>query len=788
MATREPGPDMPTGHGDLPTEGDAPPGSEAWRRLAFSRAPIAICLTELETGLFLDANDAYCRLIECSRGELIGRRATDIGIWARLADRREFVAQVRRHGTVRDREVSAVARNGRPFTVLMDADLIEVGGRECLLTSLRDVTGQRDAERARRQVEEKFLKAFRASPDAVTLTRMSDGHFIDVNEGFEAMTGFTRAETIGRTSADLNLWCDLATREQVMGMLNATGRVRDLQRPFRRKDGSLIHCSFSAEMTEIGGERCLVAVTRDLSERVRAEAALRESAERYRLVAEGSGQLIYDFDFASRRSTWTGAVERVTGYAPVEFAGVDADAWRRMIHPDDLAAALEIFQRASERRETYRARYRLRRKDGGYATLEETGFFLTDAAGEVVRMLGLIDDVTERERLAAELVQAQKMETVGRLAGGVAHDFNNLLTVILGQLALLEGETGVSTEGRAALTEAMHAADMAADLTRQLLTASRQQPLERCPLDLRDVIEGMASLLGRTLGEDVRMVARIVDNLPPVMADRGSIEQVLLNLCVNARDAMEHGGLLEVEASPVSIDEAYLRGHPKARAGAFVRISVSDTGCGITPELLPRIFEPFFTTKPVGAGTGLGLATVYAILTQHEGWIEVDSTVGRGSVFRAYVPVSPERPPEPVRERTASRDKPGAGERVLLVEDEVAVRRFVEALLVRNGFRVITAASGREAIDDWEEERARFDLLVTDVVMPERVSGPQLAAYFRDHDVQVPVIFMSGYRAGALDEVSADRGEYFIAKPFRVEEFLGVVRAALGKITPPATA
>jgi len=780
---RESGPATPPpGTGAASAERDAASESEAWRRLAFSRAPTAICLTELESGLFLDANEAYCRMIEVERDDLIGRRATEIGIWARLDDRRTFIEQVRKTGRIRDREVSAVTRSGRAFTTLMDADLVEVDGRACLLTSLRDVSRQLETERVRRQVEEKFLKAFRASPDAVTLTRMSDGHFIDVNEGFELMTGYTRQETIGRTSADLHLWCDLPTRDAVMRQLGETGRVRDLERPFRRKDGTFVVCSFSAEVTEIGGEPCVVAVTRDLTERVRAEAALRESEERYRLVTERIGQLIYDFDFASRANTWTGAIERVTGYTAAEFSRVDADAWRAMIHPDDLASALEVFQRASARRETYRARYRLRRKDGTFATVEESGFFIAGATGEVVRMLGIIDDVTERERLAGELMQAQKMETVGRLAGGVAHDFNNLLTVILGQLALLDVDAGVSGEGRAALTEAMHAAEMAADLTRQLLTASRQQPIERCPLDLGDVIEGMASLLGRTLGEDVKMLARSAADLPPVFADRGSVEQVLLNLCVNARDAMTQGGLLEIDASCVAIDEAYQRAQPQARLGRFVRITVSDTGCGIAPEHLPRIFEPFFTTKPVGAGTGLGLATVYAILKQHEGWIEVESTVGRGSVFRAYLPVSEQRPPVPVRERAPVRGKVGAGQTVLLVEDELAVRRFVEALLVRNGFRVITASSGREALELWEDERRAFDLLVTDVVMPERVSGPQLAVRFRELGVRVPVIFMSGYRAGALDDVSADRGEYFIAKPFRVEEFLDVVRAAMAHL------
>jgi len=753
--------------------------AEARRELAFSRAPIALSISELETGRFIDVNDAYCRITEFAREELVGKTSTELGIWARPEDRQELVAELQRQGRVRDREISGITRAGRPVVVLMDADVAEVGGRGCLLTSLRDVTEQRKAERAMRLSEAKFAKAFRASPDAVTLTRLSDARFIDVNEGFEQMTGYTRTEAIGRSSLDLDLWVDAPTRGSVLHAVQAIGGVRDLERPFRRKDGRLIVCSFSAEVAEINGERCLIAVTRDLSERKRAEDALRESEERYRLVTERIGQLIYDFDFASRTNTWAGAIERVTGYTPAEFAVVDAQAWRGMIHPDDVAQALAIFLRASERRETYRARYRLRRKDGDYATVEENGFFISNAAGGVVRMLGIIDDVTERERLAGELLQAQKMETVGRLAGGVAHDFNNLLTVILGQLAQAAGEPGLSVAARQALTETLHAADMAADLTRQLLTASRQQPIERRPLDLTEVIDGMASLLGRTLGEDLQMIVRTEPGLPPVFADRGSIEQVLLNLCVNARDAMVHGGRLEIATAKVSLGEGDVRLQPQARAGDFVRIAVSDTGCGIAPEFLPRIFEPFFTTKPLGAGTGLGLATVYAILNQHGGWIEVESIVGAGSVFRAFVPVSSERPVAAARERVTGAGVPGAGETVLLVEDEDAVRRFVESLLTKNGFRVVTASSGREALDLWEDARIHFDLLVTDVVMPERVSGPQLAEHFRAHGVRVPVIFMSGYRAGALGDVSNERGEFFIAKPFRMDEFLDVVRSAL---------
>ena len=753
--------------------------AEARRELAFFRAPIPLSLTVLESGLFIDVNEAYCRVAGFTRDELVGRTSTELGIWARPEDRQAIVEDLRRHGRVRDREVSGITHSGRARIALMDADVVEIAGRACLLTSLRDVTEQRQAERAVRSSEEKFARAFQASPDAVTLTRLSDARFIDVNEGFVAMTGYSRAEAVGRSSLDLNLWSDEATREGVLRQVNETGRVRDLERPFRRKDGTLIVCSFSAEVAEIGGERCLIAVTRDLSERKRAEAALRESEERYRLLTERIGQLIYDFDFASHTHSWSGPIERVTGYTPAEFVRVDAEAWRSMIHPDDLAGALAVFQRAAAQRETYRVRYRLRRKNETFATIEESGCFVCDPAGRAVRMLGIIDDVTERERLAVELLQAQKMETVGRLAGGVAHDFNNLLTVILGHLALVQGEGVPAGQAREAIDEAVRAAEMAADLTRQLLTASRQQPLEKRPVDVREVVDGMATLLGRTLGEHIELRVSNASGLPPVLADRGSIEQVLLNLCVNARDAMEQGGVLEIATAAVVLGDDEVRSRPQARVGEFVCISVTDTGCGIAPDLMPRIFEPFFTTKPVGTGTGLGLATVYAILQQHEGWIEAVSVEGEGSAFRAYLPASSERLVEVVRPRPVIPEPVGLGETVLLVEDELAVRRMVETLLATNGYRVATASSGREALDQWDDDPAPFDLLVTDVVMPERVSGPQLAERFRSMGVEAPVIFMSGYRAGALENVQAERGEYFIAKPFRIEDFLDLVRTAL---------
>ena len=373
-------------------------------------------------------------------------------------------------------------------------------------------------------------------------------------------------------------------------------------------------------------------------------------------------------------------------------------------------------------------------------------------------------DITERLQLEECFRQAQKMEAIGQLAGGVAHDFNNLLTVIQGHCGLLLlSASAADTELTESAKEIQAAAIRAANLTRQLLTFSRRQPMQTRSLDLDDVVLSVGRMLQRLIGEDIVLHTRLLPGGAWVEGDSGMIEQVLFNLAVNARDAMPGGGELWLELDDVTLDEAAVRRHPAGRPGSFICLSLRDTGRGIAPVDLPHIFEPFFTTKEVGKGTGLGLATVHGIVEQHHGWIEVESDPGEGTTFRIHLPILPKRAALPGGPRDASRVR-GGNESILVVEDEPAVRTLAIKILDAQGYRVQAAPSGVAALELWRQQAGAFDLLLTDLIMPGGVSGAQLAAQLRTEQPGLRVIYMSGYRG---DTAGGRPGRQFLTEAIR---------------------
>ncbi|HEX4343580.1 MAG TPA: response regulator [Verrucomicrobiae bacterium] len=388
-------------------------------------------------------------------------------------------------------------------------------------------------------------------------------------------------------------------------------------------------------------------------------------------------------------------------------------------------------------------------------------------------------EISERNRVEEALRQSQKMEAVGQLAGGVAHDFNNLLTVIQGYVACLLRDGKADATSQQALQQIGEAAERAANLTRQLLTFSRKQVMQPEGLDINEAINHVGKLLHRVLGEDIALQLETGVNLPGICADRSMIEQVLLNLAVNARDAMPKGGQLLIRTSGVVFTPEDVEREPKLRAGRFVCISVTDTGCGIAPEILPRIFEPFFTTKAVGKGTGLGLATVYGIVKQHDGWIEVHSVQGNGSTFCVFLPGS-EKPTASFVSKGGSGKSIGGDEMILLVEDESALRLLAKKILERYGYHVLTANSGVDALKVWATQSNEIKLLLTDMVMPEGMSGSDLAKRLLVDKPGLKVIYSSGYslelisREGVLRE-----GINFLPKPYSPERLAGMVRTCL---------
>jgi PAS domain S-box-containing protein len=488
-------------------------------------------------------------------------------------------------------------------------------------------------------------------------------------------------------------------------------------------------------------------------ERIRAQEALSGSEANYRLLVERSpdGILVHrDGTFVYANPA---ALQLLHAQALQDLLGRTV----MDIVPAENRECIRLrIQHALERGPTPLLEQKILRLDGTPIEAEVMGLPCTFEGKPAVQTI--MRDITERKKaeenqvqLQTQLRQSQKMEAIGQLAGGVAHDFNNLLAVIRGnaELAVMHA-VQASPETRECLKQVQAAADRAANLTRQLLAFGRKQIMQAQPLSLNDVVGNLTKMLKRVIGENVQLQCSYAARLPLVQADVGMLEQVLVNLVVNARDAMPRGGQVVIATESVHLDAACTQRHPEARAGQFVLFSVSDTGTGIAPEHLPRIFEPFFTTKEVGKGTGLGLATVYGIVRQHQGWIEISSQVGVGSTFKIFLPAlaTAAAPAAPA----AVEAKPQGGtEKILLVEDDDAVRMLTRRLLQNYGYRVCEAASGRDALALWPDQSAEIDLLLTDVIMPHGVTGRELAERLRRDRPGLKIVFMSGYSGDVLD-------------------------------------
>ncbi len=393
-----------------------------------------------------------------------------------------------------------------------------------------------------------------------------------------------------------------------------------------------------------------------------------------------------------------------------------------------------------------------------------------------------VEDITERLNLEEQLRQSQKMESIGQLAAGVAHDFNNMLTIIQGHSGILMAKPNLPPEMFDSAQAVYFASERAAGLTRQLLMFSRRNVMQPKPLDVREVVGNMTKMLKRLLGETIELEFVPPANLPQVHGDTGMLEQVVMNLSVNARDAMPGGGTLTISVNPVQITDAYLQTHPEAREGNFVCLRVTDTGVGMDTAVINRIFEPFFTTKEVGKGTGLGLATVYGIVKQHEGWIEVLSQVGKGSTFNVFLPAREESVPTGSTGTDPTAFLRGGTETILVVEDEPVLRDMAHLILEELGYRILDASNGREALAVWEQRAGQIDLLLTDMVMPEKMSGVELAEKLLAQKPDLKVIFTSGYTVDEMGDVFlARRNARFLQKPYTRKHLARTVRQALDK-------
>ncbi len=455
----------------------------------------------------------------------------------------------------------------------------------------------------------------------------------------------------------------------------------------------------------------------------------------------------------------------------------DPQLWSKQIHPDDRGRVLAELATCKESGDRFLSVYRLLTRDGRTVWWRDEARVIPDGEGSRI-VHGFVTDVTEQKRLEAQLLQSQKMEAIGQLAGGVAHDFNNLLSVIIAYSDMLLGEVGAQDPRSRRVVQIRKAADRAAALTRQLLAFSRKQVLQPRILDLNAILADAEKLLHRLIGENIDLVTVPSLDLGRVKADPGQIEQVIMNLAVNSRDAMPKGGWLIVETANVDLDDGYAREHAGARPGPYVLLTVTDTGTGMDRETLAHIFEPFFTTKELGKGTGLGLSTVYGIVKQSGGYIWVDSEPGGGTTFKIYLPRTEEAAEATSRTAGAAGSFRGV-ETLLLVEDNEAVRDVFREVLESRGYKVLAAGGPEDALRLSEGHGGRINLLVTDLMMPG-MTGHDLAGRIRTARPEIKVLFVSGYPGGpGGEQTRLQPGETFLQKPFSSQAFITKVREIL---------
>jgi PAS domain S-box-containing protein len=505
-----------------------------------------------------------------------------------------------------------------------------------------------------------------------------------------------------------------------------------------------------------------------LNEQMCAEAALQQSERRLSLAISATADAIWEWNLNIDAAYCSPRWYEMLGYEDRAFQ-VNFEAWQRLCHPDDFKIATHRIQKmlTTPRSAGFEAECRMQTADGSWVWILIRGNVVEwDTEGKPVLVSGANTDISVRKMLEEQLRQAQKMQAIGQLAGGVAHDFNNLLHVILGHSEMLLSDMAEPDDPmRDSIAAIYAAAERASLLTRQLLMFSRKAILETEVLDLNAILEHTGHILRRLIGEDILLSMALPPSLSRIKADRGQIEQVCMNLSINARDAMPQGGKLMIETHNASFDEDYCRTHPDCKPGSFVRLSVSDTGCGIPPQVRAQIFEPFFTTKGPGKGTGLGLATVYGIVQQSGGFITLHSEVGVGTTFHIFLPAVNDAATSPPPDAENKSELTG-NETVLLVEDEQEVRKIARQSLERHGYQVLEAINGQDAIRLAEMYSGQIDLLVTDVVMPG-MSGGQLAETLCARRPSLRVLFMSGYNDDAVVRHGIlDGHDAFLQKPF----------------------
>jgi len=632
--------------------------------------------------------------------------------------------------------------------------------------------------------------------EVILVALNSKGEICMINRKGSQILGYEKEELIGKKWFDTCL--PISSRKEVENVFQrlVAGDIEPVEyweNPVLTKSGQerIIAWHNSILRDEAGRIDGTLSSGEDITERKRAEEALKESEKRYRLLAENATDVIWVRDMNLRLTYISPSVKKLRGFSVEE-------AMAQTIDENMTAASAEVSRKAlieclaiesQEKKDLSRPgtiEVEMKRKDGSTVWVEVKMSFIRKKDNQPVGILGISRDITERKRAEEALRESeeqiyhmQRLESVGRLAGGVAHDFNNILQAISGYTELLLEQFPLGDQRRSDLGEIKKSALRAASLTRQLLAYSRKQRLLPETIDINGLVANMDNMLRRIIGEDIALVTALAPELERVKVDPGQFEQVIMNVAVNARQAMHQGGTLTIKTKNVVVDEDYCEAFTYARPGPFVCLTIEDNGVGMDEETVEKIFDPFFTTKGVAEGTGLGLSVVYGIIKQHEGWINVYSEHGQGSTFLIYLPALSDAAKDEAVRKVSSQELKGRGERILMVEDEEAVLKFSARLLSQNGYTVFKAKSSQEAMDIFEKEKGDFHLVFSDVVLTD-TTGIELADQLLAREPKLGILLSSGYTDERSQwSVIRERGYGFIQKPYNTANLLQAIKEAI---------
>ena len=623
--------------------------------------------------------------------------------------------------------------------------------------------------------ELRYRRLFEAARDGILIIDPETRQIVDVNPFLIEFLGYSFDELFGKELYQIGLHKDEETSKLAFQELLTNGHIRYEDIPLRARDGRMLPVEFVSNVYMEGERRIIQCNIRDISERKRAEEALGQSEERFKLVASTVSDAIWDWNIVTDNLWWSDGLMTAFGYEANEIEP-GRKFWERRIHPHDSNRVVALIAEAVDTdAEFWSSEYRFRRRNGGYAVVLDQGHIMRDAKGRAIRMVGGMRDLTEQKSVEVRAARAHRMESIGTLAGGIAHDLNNVLTPIMMSIELLQVGSEDDPDRLSILDTIQISCHRGADLVRQVLTFARGLEGQRVPILLRKKTDDLKRMLSESFPRNIRISTRIPDDLWPFTGDPVQLHKVLLNLAVNARDAMPKGGVLTISAENVTLDANELGLNNQTSAGRHILLQVSDTGTGITNANFEHIFEPFFTTKKMGEGTGFGLAIVHTIIKGHGGFLTVESEVGEGTTFKIWLPADPPQRAIDSPPPSKSSIRRGEGELVLVVDDEATILEITQRYLEFFGYRVITAANGAEAVAQYAKHAGKISLVITDMMMPI-MDGATAIREIKRINRFAKILIVSGLD---VDDDVKSGVSGFVTKPYTAPELAQKVRDAL---------